>query len=383
MQTQSAAQSAAQRHIVEAYYPPPEKQGGWRSLVMVNQEPTEAQKEAILATTSLSWDRLREVWAYCQGYGGPHNVLVIRHSWIAGEWQDDAETENGIGIASCTKSLTGLAMARLFDLSDAGRLPKRIHIDDEAWRYLPASWIEAEPARKQIRLSHLLTMSSGLTPFDGPAPGDYLETMFAQHVEAAPGTVWAYSSTSVDLLSLVIENVTGQTLGAFFNAEIDAAIGAAPSRWGYFGQHANGSGMTRCTPRDLARAGYLVLHDGVWGTGGQAKQVIGAERVVQFTRWAPWLEAATCRQPNFAFEPHANRYYGHLWWTNRTGEALGGDAPRDVVYMSGWGKQACFVAPSLDMIAIRVGRNAALNQDPLFYHGFWTRLMAALTDRPE
>jgi CubicO group peptidase (beta-lactamase class C family) len=371
--------SASTTHAAEAYFPPPEAQGGWRTLVPANQEPTAAQKQAVRATAGLDWDKLREVWDHCQSYGGLHGVLVIRHGWIAGEWSNFAEPEHG--IASCTKSLTGLAMAKLFDLSDAGQFPERVDIDDEAWRYLPAAWAEAEPARKQIKLRHLLTMTSGLTPFDGPSPGDYLETMFAQRVEAAPGTLWAYSSTSVDLLSLVVEHVTGQTLGAFFNAEIAAAIGAAPSQWGYFGEHANGSGMTRCTARDLARVGYLVLHGGVWGAGGEAKQVISAERVTQFSNAAPWLAGVVRREPNFAFEPNANRYYGHLWWTNRTGEALGEGAPRDVVYMSGWGKQACFVAPSLDMVAIRLGRNAALNQDPLFYHGFWARLMAALTDR--
>ena len=63
-------QSASQRNAVEAYFPPPERQGGWRSLVTVNQEPTSIQKEAILATTSLDWDKLREAWAYCQGYAG-------------------------------------------------------------------------------------------------------------------------------------------------------------------------------------------------------------------------------------------------------------------------------------------------------------------------
>jgi hypothetical protein len=110
--------------------------------------------------------------------------------------------------------------------------------------------------------------------------------------------------------------------------------------------------------------------------------VIRAERVAQFTQAATWLENTTRRQPNFAFEPHSNHYYGHLWWTNRTGEALGSSAPRDIIYMSGWGKQACFIAPELDMLAIRLGSNAALNEHPLFYHGFWARLAAAVTDRP-
>jgi CubicO group peptidase (beta-lactamase class C family) len=135
--------------------------------------------------------------------------------------------------------------------------------------------------------------------------------------------------------------------------------------------------------RDLARVGYLVLHGGIWETGSEAKQVISAERVSQFTNAATWLEGASRRQPDFAFEARTNYNYSHLWWNNRTGDTLGSTAPRDVIYMSGWGKQACFVAPSLDMVAIRLGSNATLNQDRLFYHGFWARLMAALTDGKE
>lgn len=362
------------------YFPSPEAEGGWRSLVPANQEPTQEQKKAVRATTGLDWDRLHEAWRYCQDFAGPHSVLLIRHGWIAGEWNNYTEPR---GIASCTKSLTGLAMAKLFDLSDAGLLPKCVSIDDEAWRFLPASWAEAEPARRQIKLRHMLTMASGLTPYDGPYKKDYLSQVFAQTVEAAPGTVWAYASVPVDMLSLVIEDVTGRTLGEFFNGEINAAVGAAPCEWGRFSGHSGGSGGpgggTRFLPRELARVGYLVLREGAWRAGGDRRQVIGAERLAQYTRAASWFEGTAWKQPNFAFEPHANRCYGHLWWTNRTGEALGRAAPRDVVYMSGWGKQACFVAPSLDMVVVRLGALGALNAQPEFYHGFWSRLMAALT----
>jgi CubicO group peptidase (beta-lactamase class C family) len=126
--------------------------------------------------------------------------------------------------------------------------------------------------------------------------------------------------------------------------------------------------------------GYLVLHDGVWVSQDEHRQVLPAARLREFTRHAPFLEQCHWRQPNFAFEPHANRYYGHLWWTNCTGQGLGEAAPRDIVYMSGWGKQACFVVPSLDMVVVRLGANPALNQRPLFYHELWEKIMKAVVD---
>jgi CubicO group peptidase (beta-lactamase class C family) len=196
--------------------------------------------------------------------------------------------------------------------------------------------------------------------------------------------VWAYASVPVDMLSLIIENVTGQTHGQFFNEQIGSAIGVAPVTWGKFGSHTGGSGGpqggARFTPRELARVGYLVLHDGQWQKDGRTEQIISANRLRQFTRHAPWLEKTTWRQPNFAFEPRANEYYGYLWWTNRTGESLGEGAPRDAVYMSGWGKQACFIVPSLDMVVVRLGPNRALNDHPEFYQELWKRLGAAVLD---
>jgi hypothetical protein len=255
--------TAPRPHATQAYFPPSEAQGGWRSPAPVNEEPTEEQKASIRATTGLDWDGLHEVWRYCTRFDGEHSVLVIRHGWIAGEWRNYARPEKG--ICSCSKALTGLAMARLFDMSDAGLLHKRIHIDDEAWRFLPAAWGEAEPARRRITLRHMLTMTSGLTPWDGPGQGDHMARIFGQTVEAAPGTVWAYSNVPVDCLSLLIEDVTGRTLEQFFNEEIHPAIGAAPSRWNHFEGHSYGSGGAFYEPRELARVGYLVLHGGGLG----------------------------------------------------------------------------------------------------------------------
>jgi CubicO group peptidase (beta-lactamase class C family) len=368
-------------HGAESYFPPPESEGGWRTLVPANSEPSAEQKRTVREQTGLDWDKLAEAWRYTASFKTPNNLLIIRHGWIAGQWMNFT---NPRGIASCTKSLTALAMARLFDMSDDGQLPKRIGLDDEAWRFLPAAWVEAEPARKQIRLRHLLTMTSGLTPYDGPYKADYLDQVFAQRVEAPQGTVWAYASVPVDMLSLILEKVSGRKLDQFFNEEINAAIGATPVKWGQFSGHAGGSGGpqggAQFPERELARVGYLALHHGAWQTDGQRRQVISAERLDAFTHREPSLEKTTWRQPNFAFEPQANKYYGHLWWNNHTGQGLGEAAPRDAFYMSGWGKQACFVVPSLDLVVVRLGPDQKLNEHPEFYHELWRRLMAAVAE---
>jgi CubicO group peptidase (beta-lactamase class C family) len=352
------------------YYPPPETAGGWRALVTANALPAAGQKAVIRKTAGLDWDRLEAGWTYCETLGGPHRLLVIRHGWVAGEWHNFSEPR---GIASCTKSLTAVAVAKLADQG-------RIRIDDEAWRYLPPAWAEAEARRKRIRILHLLTMSSGQEPYDGPYQDleAYAKKVLNVGIEAPPGSVWAYASAPVDQLSLIVEKATGAPMREFFHREISEPIGAAPFEWPDFEGHTGGSGGprggARVTPRDLARIGYLMLHRGRWGN----RQVLSSKSVALLTQWAPWLRNLSYREPNYAREKQAQHFYGCLWWTHRTQQPLGEAVPADVYYMSGFGKQACWVFPSLDMIVVRLGSNRPLNDRPEFYRELLSRVMGAV-----
>jgi CubicO group peptidase (beta-lactamase class C family) len=297
---------------------------------------------------------------------------------VAAEWRN---YEGARGIASCTKSLTSLAMMKLFDLSDAGRTSQRIHLDDEAWRFVPPQWARDDPRRKKIRLRHLLTMTSGLAPYDGPYKDSqaYAGVVLTQPVEAPPGEVWAYASAPVDLLSHVIENATGETERDFVNREIHAPIGVAPVTWPDFAGHTGGSGGpgggARYVARDLARIGYLLLAGGNWA----GRQVVSRRRVSLATRWAPWLKRAAFQQTTFTrYENGPQHYYGYLFWTNRAGRALGGAVPEDVFYMSGFGGQACWVFPGLDMVVVRLGSNVTLNNHPEFHRALLTRVVDAV-----
>ncbi len=209
------------------YFPPPETRGGWRTLVQANEAPSEEAQARIREVAGLDWNKLQEAWTYSTSFGGPSSVVVIRHGWIAGEWFTD---RNLRGIASCTKSLTSLAVAKLCELSAEGKTSKQISYDSPAWKYLPAKWGEEEPARKQVTIRHLLTMSSGLDPYDGPYQDleAYADLIVSRKVEAEPGKLWAYSSSSVDLLSMIVEDVSGRLMGDFFNEQIARPIGSAP-----------------------------------------------------------------------------------------------------------------------------------------------------------
>ena len=121
-----------------------------------------------------------------------------------------------------------------------------------------------------------------------------------------------------------------------------------------------------------------MLQKGVWDDGNGRKQVLSTGRVSMITQWAPFLAKTKFREPNFAREKQAQGFYGYLWWTNRTQQPLGEAVPKDVFYMSGSGKQACWIFPSLDMIVVRLGLNSPLNDHPEFYPELLSRVMAAV-----
>jgi len=300
-------------------------------------------------------------------------MVVIRRGWVAGEWGNFDEPR---GIASCTKSLTGIAVAKLID-------ERKLSPDDFAWRYLPAEWADAEPERKRVRIGHMMTMSSGLDPYDGPYRDEaaYAEVIMSRKVEAAPGQVWSYNSAPVDQLSLIVEKLSGRKMSEFFRAAIGSRIGMGEFRWPEFMGHTGGSGGpgggAQLSPRELARVGYMLLRNGQWG----GARVMSPESVALLSQWAPYLGKATFRVPNFwVTQPGSERYYGHLFWTNKTLEALGKSVPRDTYYMSGWGMQACWVIPSLDLVVVRLGANRGLNAQPGFYREFMGKVVAALRD---
>ncbi len=353
------------------YFPAPERDGGWRSLVTVNVPVASVQKRAIAERARLDWDKLEDAWNYCRGFDGPHSVLIIRHGWIAGEWRTFDEPR---GIASCTKSLTGIAVAKLIA---EGRLKP----DDPVWPLLPREWAEAEPARKRVRVRHMMTMSSGLDPYDGPYRDAeaYSKLILERSVEAPPGSLWCYNSAPVDQLSLVVEKLAGQTMARFFQAGIGRPIGLADFEWPQFLGHTGGSGGpgggARLTPRELARIGYLLLNKGSWA----GRRVLPEREARLLSSWASFLKEAKFRTPNFwVTQPGSQHYYGHLFWTNRTRDALGKAVPPDTFYMSGFGMQACWIIPSLDMIVVRLGSSRALNSRIDFYAEFLARVMRAV-----
>ncbi|MFO1069652.1 MAG: serine hydrolase [Geminicoccaceae bacterium] len=366
-------------YLRSVYYPPPESAGGWRSLVALNAAPTSTQLANQKTLAGVDWSKLKLAWDYSQSFGKPSDVLVIRNGYVVGEWG----SRTARGLASISKSLTGVAATKLFDLSSQGGTLLPISSSDPIARFLPDGWAGGDANKLTISVWDLLAMRSGLQPHDEPFTDNYLSLVLNRPSVAPPLQQWAYASLPVDLLSIVMQRASGQTVRQLFNQRIGAPIGMAALSWSTFGDYSRASSGASASARDLARVGYLLLNKGIWGTGNATQQILSsrpADRLATASTCSlPLSFVATPGSP-FPVDPESRHFYGGLWWSNRTGQALGSAVPRDAFYAHGYMEKLLVVVPSYNLIVVRNGTAPAAL--PEFRREFMRRIMAAMTAEP-
>ena len=219
---------------------------------------------------------------------------------------------------------------------------------------LPApvpEWHGANDPRRGIEVGHLMRMTSGLALDETDNPLNPSEQMF-QHNEMArfvvnapliaePGTRWAYSSATTQILARIIREAVGgpeQTL-TYAWRELFDPLGMRSVTLAFDGSGTlQGANNMLASARDWARFGLLYLHDGEIG----GKHLLHAEWV-DYTTWTT-----------------LDTDYAAGFWTNRSEHPnakrrvqLG--IPRDAYYASGNLGQRCVIIPSQRMVVVRMG----------------------------
>jgi CubicO group peptidase (beta-lactamase class C family) len=224
-----------------------------------------------------------------------------------------------------------------------------------------AEWRDDE--RRDIRLSDLLRMSSGLefrratdepdTPRYEPADDhhrpyfDAIEVFdFASSrpLEHEPNTVWRYRNCDPLTLGRIVRETvesTGRSYLEFPQRALYDRIGVRnmvheTDPYGNFIM----SGFNYGTARDWARFGLLHLWDGEW---------LG-ERILP----EGWVDFVTTPAP-----AHPEDGYGGQFWLNRDGELP--DVPRDAYSARGYRGQVTMVVPSMDTVVVRLGHDPGSN----------------------
>ena len=228
-----------------------------------------------------------------------------------------------------------------------------------------------------------MTMTPGIRPAD---PDNLsLSQRLSYPMDAQPGDQWVYSSLPPNLLSMIIQDATGQSLASFFNSQIAGQVGAAPLVWKTLsGGYTEGAAGAEVAARDLARIAYLALRDGRWHDGSELRQVVGAGHTTTITENPDFLPGTPFREsPGSQFELTSDspNHYGYYWWTNRTETALGDSVPTDAFYMHGYFDNLAIVVPSKDLVVVRLAGDGPPT-DPDFRGEFMEDVMAAVLPEP-
>ena len=353
-----AAASLASAAADAPYFPPSESSdwaradplaGGWHAAAL-DRVFAFAQAQGSTGLVIVQDGRLvaERYWPNVpDGHGASGGYAALQHGHTPQGWPLE-------DVASIQKSVISL-------LVGIARAKGLVDIDRPVSSYLGTGWSRA-PADKEALITsrHLLGMASGL------------DSQF--RYEAAPGTRWSYNTPVYGQLAKVLERASGQALGELSAQWLTRPLGMADSRWvaraGRL-RAANDNGFVT-TPRDLARLGLSLLNGGTWA----GRDVIGDPG---------WLEAS--------FSPSQPDYpgYGLLWWLNRGGyDAASGaamkdfrgwfvpGAPADMVAARGHYTRRLYVAPSLALVVVRLGPQAATRH---FDQAFWPLLMQAVPGR--
>lgn len=331
------------------YFPPPDKDGGWRTLT----DAKEIRKKA-----GMDLGRLENAWAFTERCSQNGGLLVVRHGYLVFEkYYGRAHRNANPDMASTGKAYTSIACGIMLN-EFRDKIPDGLATKVFTEKYLPEAFPLDDERKADITLGHLLCMSAGyhgegqspgvtmgqVVPLT-QVPGQNIRDLDMSSIRTVlwtnAGAGYSYSSPAPHIASIVLRHITSMELQDYINERL-----AKPMGWGdwayclhrgdYLMPHANGAGSIAVHATDALRFGYCLLHKGKWND----KQLVPADYI------------ALCNKPS-PFNPHTP--FTLQFENNSDGHVAG--APRDAFYKSGAGGFGIFIVPSLDIVIYKLGGN--------------------------
>lgn len=269
------------------------------------------------------------------------------------EWHPYYHRSNLHSLQSVTKSVTSVALGIAMDegkIGDVNTPPMELF----------AGYTQdfTDPRRNAITLKDLLTMRSGIDWNEGSYINDdnsciimersnaWVQYVLSRPMREQPGTLWDYNSGVSVLLGKLVGITTGTRIDAWTNEKLFKPIGIHNYYWKTTPDNAvDTEGGLYLSAEDLARIGYLFLHNGKWGD----KQIVSESWVKQSI--TPVVTDVNSKNET----PDSG--YGYQWWVPST---------KPLIFAcNGYGGQFLMVAPEHDLVVVFNGWNIHYNKNPL------------------
>jgi len=236
------------------------------------------------------------------------------------------------------------SMAKSFTNAITGLLVKEGRVDI----YAPVPRPEwAGDARREITLSNLLRMNSGLEWNEDYGnlsdvtvmlhkEGDMGDFAASKKPAVRPDSVWVYSSGTTNIVCDYLRSLysSDEEYLAYPRKALFNPLGMRSAIWEPDASGTLvGSSYLYATQRDYARFGLLYLHDGKW---------LGQQILPE-----GWVGYTTTPANG------SDGQYGAFFWLNRSGYTPG--VPEDMFSCNGHDGQFIFIVPSKQLVVVRNG----------------------------
>ncbi|KPB05724.1 hypothetical protein AAV98_05425 [Bacillus sp. CHD6a] len=274
-----------------------------------------------------------------------HTMLVIKEGKVVVDYGHGLNTnDTTYSVNSVTKSVVSIliGMAIHNGHMEGAEQP----IED----FIPEiKEMENYEILKTLTVKDLLTMRSGIewnkdseTAFKGQS--DMINYVLTKPFVQEPDTIFTYNSGTSNILAIIVERATGQNLLDFAEENLFSPLKIDKYEWEKQGEHYKGGRGLYIRPNDLAKIGYLMLHDGVWKE----------ERLLP----EGWVEESTKIYSDGSYIQTDG--YGYQWWIGKYGRG------KEYFFASGGLGQGIFIVPEEDLIVVFTARILD-NDDSIYY----------------
>jgi len=294
---------------------------------------------------------------------GPLNArLTGRYNYFDPDWHPYYHGTDMHSMQSVSKTVTsvifGVAMTR-------GEF--KAGVDTPVLKYFDVTKVKNVDERKRrMTLRDVLTMTAGLSwiedvPYDDPrsdsslmeATDDWVEYVIDKPMAAEPGKVFNYSSGVSELLAYIFKKETGQDIDDYGEKYLFGPLGIRHHWKRTYMEVIDTEGGLYLSGSDLAKIGYLYLHDGIW----DGKQIVSRD----------WVKDSL----KGYIDAEGDYKYGYKWWLLKRTDSAG------YVWMArGFGGQRMMAFPQEGMIATFTGWD--IIGDPPADKELFSRLLPAL-----
>jgi len=281
-------------------------------------------------------------------------LLIARNGKLVAEGysKDAGDLCSLHNLKSATKSISSILAGILLDIGEVDSL------DSSLYDYM-SEYFDDDMQKRDITLRHVLTMETGLDFNDDVHTremlynhGSSLKYVLEKDLLFSPGTSWYYGDGNPQLISGLIQELTGKTESEFAEEYLFGPLGITNYLWETTLDNLTlGSIGLWLTPRDMAKIGVLMANKGLWK----------GSRVVSET----WVVESTRKQSMFS-------NYGYYWYPIED----------KAFYAEGHGGQLIWVYPEYDLVVVITSNPYAKSWNlSTPYTGIFSGIIASLTDR--